>query len=304
MAEQDLGARVMPDTLNLLHDYYTTVSPNPKVLKFCGVSERDVPYTVQRDDDLTVIINGYARPEYLPLVWEGIQYQTRRPYETWIIQNSPQGRCPVPRKFFEEARRFHTKIIDSDLNHGCWFRFLVAALYCRTRYVAIYDDDALSGRLALEAAVSDLSRTPGIYGCWGATFLNEPDGPSYWKRELAGWPAAQDHPVAVDFVGQMWVLETDWLKALFNYLPERLFATPDPGRECGEELLVSFVGQKLGRQTFIYSIGREYNPRWASIQGIEMGGHPAAMSQTGGLSQADYHLRLLRTLGWSLRRYG
>ena len=169
--------------------------------------------------------------------------------------------------------------------------------------MAIFDDDTLPGRLALEAGLEDMARQPGVYGCWGATFLAEPGGPRYWRRQVEGWPEARDEAVEVDFIGQMWLLETDWLKAIFNHLPERLFTSPEPGRECGEELLISFVAQRMGRPSFIYKLGREYGPRWASIQGIEMGAHPASMSVTGALGPADHYLHATRKLGWRLLRY-
>jgi hypothetical protein len=289
---------------NFLHTYYTRTTPNPKVLELCGAVADDVPYTRERDDDLTVIINAYARPEYLPLVWEGVQYQTRRPRETWIVQNNPQGASHVPRAFFEQVRNCPgTFVIDSGLNHGCWFRFFLAALYCRTRYVIICDDDTLSGRLAYEAALNDLAARPGVYGAYGFTLQWQPDGPQYWYHELSGWPVGTVRATQVDFVGQMWITETAWLRELFKHLPDRLLTVDEPARECGEEQYVSYVAQKLGLPTFVYGHGGEYNPRWSSIQAYEMGSHPAAMHMTGGLSQADSYLRQFVRDGWQLLRY-
>jgi hypothetical protein len=290
-------------SLNLLHRYYSYTAPDARVLDLCGAKDPDTPYSPWKDDDLTVIINAWARPQFLPLVWEGIQYQTRRPRETWIIQNFPQGRAPVPSEFFERARAHGTRIIDSDLNHGCWFRFFLAALYCRTRFVAIYDDDTLSGRLALETAVGELERKPGVYGGFGMTLRKEPEGPRYWSRDLSGWAGAKDHTEQVDFVGQMWLMETSWLRELLRHVPERLVTTREPARECGEEMYVSFVAQRLGLPTYVYTHGSEYNARWSSIQAYEMGFTPDAMSMNGGLSQADYYVRHFVDAGWKLLRY-
>ena len=64
--------------LNLLHTYHSAINPNPRVLELCGIAGPDVAYTAGRDEDLTAIINSYGRPEYVPLVWEALQYQTRR----------------------------------------------------------------------------------------------------------------------------------------------------------------------------------------------------------------------------------
>ncbi len=290
-------------SLNYLHDYYTRVTPNPRVLALCNAAERGRPYSSHCDPDLTVVINGYARPEYLPLIWEAVQYQSRRPRETWIVQNHPGDKSGVPRAFFEEARRHNTIVIDSGLNHGCWFRFLLAALQCRTRYLAVYDDDTLSGHLALETALEDLARKPGIYGARGITFKREPGGPKYWSYDVSGWPVGSADSVQVDFVGHLWVMETYWLKHLFAHLPEALLSSALPGRECGEDMYLSFVAQKLGIPTYSTRHGSQCNPRWTSIQAYEMGMHPNAMNVSGGLSHGDVYLQDYRARGWRLLRY-
>lgn len=295
-----------PDSvpLKLLYDYYTNVIPNRRVLELCGATEPSAPYTRERDPDLTVIINGYARPEYLPLIWEAVQYQTRRPRETWVVQNDTDGKCPTPRDFFQQVRNaYSTVVIDSGLNHGCWFRFFLAALYCRTRYVAIYDDDTLSGQRALEAALADMATRPGIYGARGITFRREVGGPCFWNHDVSGWPTGTPIATEVDFVGHMWVMETSWLNELLKYIPDRLFSAPNPARECGEDMYVSFAAQKRRIPTLVYGHGQECNPRWSSIQGYEMGFHPNSMNMSGGLSQGDLYLQDFIRAGWKLLRF-
>ena len=291
-------------SLNLLYEYYTSVCPNPKVLELCGIARRDMPYTANQDHDLTVIINAYARPDYLPLIWEAIQYQSRRPQETWIVQNNPKQRSRVPRDFFEQVRTHgDTVVIDSDLNHGCWFRFFLAALYCQTRYVAIFDDDTLPGQRSLEAALDAMAQQPGLYGGRGITLKKEPDGPRFWSYDVSGWPVGTMNTTEVDFVGHMWVMETIWLKDIFKNIPERLFIAPDLAQECGEDMYISFVAQKQGIKTFVYGHGRNCSPRWSSIQAYEMGLHPNAMNLSGGLNQGDAYLRHFLKEGWKLLQY-
>jgi len=291
-------------SLNFLHRYYTEVLPNPRVLELCGVHEPHAPYTPATDPDLTVIISAWARPEYLPLIWEAIQYQSRRPRETWIVQNDPRGRALVPREFLAEARAYSTVIIDSGINHGCWFRFLLAALYCRTRYVAIFDDDTLPGSDALATAVGSLEKQSGLYGGRGIIFRNEGNGPQFCVHDVEGWPAGTAETTPVDFVGHMWVTESRWMRELFRYLPERLFDAADPAHECGEDMYLSFVAQRCGLSTFVYPHGQGCNPRWSSIQAYEMGQHANAMSFCGHLSAGDEYLRLAVATGWRLLRFG
>ncbi|MEM7157120.1 MAG: hypothetical protein AAF799_29980 [Myxococcota bacterium] len=289
--------------LNLLHRYYTTTRPNPRVLELCGATEPDTPYTAERDEDLTVILNGWARPEYLPLVWEGIQYQTRRPAQTWIVQNGPGKLAAVPREFFASVREHHTRIIDSDLNLGCWFRFILAALYCRTRYVAIFDDDTLPGCEALAAALTDLHARPGIYGGRGIIYVDEGGPPRFWAHEVAGWPAGTPEATRVDFVGHAWVMETAWLRRMLPLLPSTFLDAAEPGRQCGEDMFLSFAGQKLGVPTFVWGHGATCNARWSSLQALEMGCHENSISMSGGLAGGDEHLRELLAAGWRLLRF-
>jgi hypothetical protein len=273
------------------------------VLALCGATDRFVPYTKHRDADLTAIVNGYARPEFLPLVWEAIQLQTRRPRETWIVQNHPGSRATVPRDFFGRARAHDTVIVDSGLNHGPWFRFLIAALHCRTRFVAVLDDDTLPGREAFAAALECLEARPGVYGGRGITFRNEGRAPSFWGHEVFGWPAGTAETTRVDFVGHLWVMETAWLPTLFAHLPRRLFDAAEPGRECGEDMFLSHVAQRSGIDTFVYPHGSVCNERWSSIQAYEMGYHPAAMSLTGALQAGDAYLAEFVAAGWRLIRF-
>lgn len=287
-----------------LRSYYQTVQPNPKVLELCGAADPAVGYTGERQDDLTAIINGYARPAYVPLIWESMQYQTCRPRETWLVQNHPGTVAEAPRSFFEVMRlRSDTRVIDSGINHGCWFRFLLAALYCRTRYVLILDDDTLPGRCAVEAALADMQQNPGVYGGRGLIIRRESDGPRYWSHDVYGWPVGTPHAKQVDFVGQFWLLETYWLHELLRQLPMRLVTSAQPHRECGEELYVSFVAQKTGLDSYVYGHGRNYNERWSSIQAYEMGNHVAAMHMTGGLSAADEYMQSFVDQGWRLINY-
>lgn len=292
-------------SFNFLFNYYTRQHPNPRVLELCGVRGPDQAYP--RGDhleDLTVVLNGWARPDYLPLIWEAVQYQSCPPHETWILQNHPGGRSPVPRTFLHKVRLLPgTLVIDSDLNHGCWFRFLLAALHCRTRYVAFLDDDTLPGRRALETALAELRRQPGLYGGRGIILKPRPQGPSFWEYDHFGWPTGSPERLRVDFVGHFWLMETSWLRHLPAHLPGLFWQCGDPTRACGEDMWLSFVAQKYGLDTYVYPHGPDCNERWSSIQAYEMGTHPFAMNVAGGLENAQLYLDEFLRQGWSLLHF-
>lgn len=297
----------MPRPLNLLYHHFTQTTPDHEVLDCCGTPAPDVPYSSYRDDDLTVIINGFARPEYLPLVWEAVQYQTRRPKETWIVQNDPGLTAPVPRWFFDRLRSggfTDTRVMVSDVNLGCWFRFLMAALYCRTRFVAIYDDDTVSGAAALETALGALERVPGVYGGRGIVYDAAPSGPEFWRHQSLGWSAATPATTQVDFAGHLWVMETRWLRELLRWLPPRLLDSPRPGREIGEDMYVSFVAQRQGLPTFVTPHAQPMDARWTSLVGVPMGTHPNAISNSLALDDGQVWLDYFVAEGWRLINFG
>lgn len=296
----------MPRPLNLLYNYYTRTRPDPAVPALTCGPDPDRPYSDHRDDDLTVIVNGYARPDYLPLVWEAVQYQTRRPRETWIIQNHPGIKAPVPTWFFDQLRIggfTDTRLIVSDLNFGCWFRFLVAALHCRTRFVAIYDDDTVSGYAALDTILGELERQPGVYVGRGITYERRDDGPKFWKHRVEGWSAATPQTCRVDFGGHLWVMETRWLRDLLTLLPPRLFQSRTPGREIGEDMFVSFVAQRRGLPTYAAAHPPAAGAQWTSVDAWQMGTHPNAVSNSPALDDGQGWLDYFVDQGWQLLEY-
>lgn len=196
-----------------------------------------------------------------------------------------------------------TRVIDSDLNHGCWFRFLLAALHCKTRYVAFLDDDTLPASRALEAALAELRRLPAIYGGRGIILNARPEGPSFWEYAHHGWPVGTTETKKVDFAGHFWVMETGWLRHLPGRIPDLFYACDDPTRACGEDMWLSFVAQQLGLDTYVYAHGLGCNERWSSIQAYEMGMHPQAMNVSGGLERAQLFLDEFVRQGWRLLNF-
>lgn len=296
----------MPRPLNLLHHHFTETTPDTLLLDLCGAAAPGAPYTAHRDVDLTVIINGFARPEYLPLVWEAVQYQTRRPVETWIIQNDPGLTAPIPRWFFDGLRaggHTDTRIIAADLNLGCWFRFILAALHCRTRYVVIYDDDTISGQTALASMLGELERTPGVYGGRGIIYNHDPGGPQFWHHQVEGWSADTPTTTRVDFAGHVWCMETLWLRELLRHLPARLLNSPRPGREIGEDMYLSFVAQRQGLHTYVTPHVLPVNASWTSLAGADLGTHPNAISNSPALDGGQAWLDDFVADGWRLLNF-
>jgi len=157
--------------------------------------------------------------------------------------------------------------------------------------------------MALEAAMDDMARQPGVYGGRGIILKPAAAGPSFWNYQLSGWPTGNAVAEQVDFVGHFWLMETYWLRDLLSNLPDRLFSAPNVAGECGEDMYLSFVAQQRGIPTLTYGHGEGCNPRWSSIQAYEMGLHPNAMFCTGSLDGGEWYLRHLLSRGWKLLRF-
>jgi hypothetical protein len=278
--------------LGLIRGFYGGDSPIPAL---CGANE-DAPYSRSIDPDLTVIINAYGKPEYLPLIWEAIQYQSRRPIETWIIQNDPPMNDPAPLEFFNHLSD-ETRLIESDINFGCWQRFFLAAMYVKTKYVAIFDDDTMPGYEAMATVLGEMEKTPGIYGGVGVTFKQVRW--AAWNYGL-GWQSGCNETTQVDYVGHLWVMETAWMRELFKHVPPMLFDSKRPAREWGEDMYVSFVAQKLGIPTFVYPHGSKPNPRYSSLQGHQMNQHRNAMFLGNSAQNGEVYFNHFIANGWRL----
>ena len=86
--------------------------------------------------EITVILNGYKRPQFLKEQINAIENQTIKPKEIMLWQNNSEG--------FENIVPNNIITAVSNKNLGVWARFSYA-LNAKTEYICIFDDDTIPG---------------------------------------------------------------------------------------------------------------------------------------------------------------
>ncbi len=86
--------------------------------------------------EVTVILNGFNRPENLSEQIDAINNQTIKPKEILLWLNNSEG--------FDKNLTDKITTVTSNKNFGVWARFAFA-LNANTEYICIFDDDTIPG---------------------------------------------------------------------------------------------------------------------------------------------------------------
>ena len=190
---------------------------------------------VANENGITVILNVYARPEYLDKQVKAIRAQSVPPTEIWIWSN-PSNQ---PQYDFSE---YCDRFIYSNHNWKFFGRFTLG-LMARTKYVAFIDDDIIPAPKWFENCLATIRQDSynGILGGYGVRFIAD----DYDNREIVGWCGTLcDTPQEVDFVGHSWFMEKDHLRYMWHEEPYTY--------DNGEDMHLSYTAQKYGQvKTFV-----------------------------------------------------
>lgn len=240
------------------------------------------------NNDVTVILNGYRRPNYFKEQFEAIANQTFQPKSVFFFNN-----------FHEESfNKFDENIISqcvstrSNANFGVWGRF-AHALNARTKYVCIFDDDTIPGAKWLENCIETSKSYPGLLGTRGVVFDSKFN---YWNNKAYGWESQNEETVQVDILGHCWFFEREWLTAYWRELPppEALFA--------GEDMHFSYTIQKyLGLKTYVPPHPVNDKEMWGSLKAREYGEDKEATS-TYAANQIGAYYNYLISKGFRIIR--
>ena len=193
------------------------------------------PGKVSDENAITVILNVYARPEYLDKQVKAIRAQSMPPTEIWIWSNPSDG----PQYDFSE---YCDRFICSDYNWKFFGRFALG-LMARTKYVAFIDDDIIPAPKWFENCLATIRQDKynGILGGYGVRFTAD----DYDNKEIIGWLGAlADTPQEVDFVGHSWFMEKEHLRYIWYEEPYTY--------NNGEDMHLSYTAQKYGQvRTFV-----------------------------------------------------
>ena len=201
-------------------------------------------------NEITVILNGFRRPNNIESQLEILKSQSVRPTEIMLWGNyGGEG--------YEMPAFPGVKTTVCNTNFNCHARFAYALL-AQTEFVCIMDDDLLPGRRWLENCLKTFNQKPGVIGFYGVildpkaiqsmrvdetTAANitthdwiKKDQEGVWinhekinedkKQETLnlethteGFLSKNQTIVEVDFVGGCWFLKREWLKYFWQEEP-------------------------------------------------------------------------------------
>ena len=218
---------------------------------------------LSEEQDVTVILNCYRRPEYLQQQIEAIRAQTIKPKQIWLWVNYHEDNKDVDFEQFDVDRVFK-----NNFNWKFYGRF-AGAMMADTKYVAMFDDDTVPGKKWFENCFDTMKQKPGILGGAGV-MLNEN---KYYGHKRTGWIAKNKSIEEVDLVGHAWFFEKEWLKYLWM---EKPFTW-----ENGEDIQFSYMAQKYGGvMTYCPPHPESDIEMHSSLHGYEMGVDKKASSNS------------------------
>lgn len=187
-------------------------------------------------DGITVILNVYARPEYLREQISAVRAQNVPPSEIWIWSNRSE-------KPSLDWSPYCDRLVVSNHNWKFFGRFALG-LMAQTKYVAFIDDDILPAERWFENCLKTIQQ-PAYNGILGGAGVRLPAGGGYVGEERVGWNGKlSDTTLEVDLVGHSWFMEKRHLALMWREEPFSL--------ENGEDMHLSYVAQKYGElKTFV-----------------------------------------------------
>lgn len=183
---------------------------------------------------VSVILNVYKRGYTLEKQIESILNQSInvKPEDIHIWYNNSESEQPIPNN--KDIKTYHC-----NYNTKFFGRFTIPLL-CKTKYIALLDDDIIPGHKWLENCINSISKKDGIYGGSGVIT----NGNTYKPNTKVGWNGLKSEEITeVDLVGHAWFFKQEYSK--FMWL-EKI-----PNWENGEDIFLSYMAQKNGVKTYV-----------------------------------------------------
>lgn len=237
--------------------------------------------------EITVILNGYKRPQFLKSQIDAINNQTVKPKEIMLWLNNTEG--------FDSNLTNTITTASSNKNFGVWSRFAYA-LNAKTEYICIFDDDTVPGEMWFENCLETMKTHEGLLGTIGLVFHNDS---TYSGHVRYGWDNPNNEPIKVDIVGHCWFFKREWLSTFWRELPPLGFDF------VGEDLHFSYTLQKyLGINTYVPPHPNNNQKMWGSLRGWELGleQHAISFVQSNHSSMNNYYKHLINK-GFKLVRH-
>lgn len=233
--------------------------------------------------EITVILNGYLRPQFLAEQIESVKNQTVQPTEIMLWQNATEG--------FDPDITNNITVAASNKNLGVWARFAYA-LNAKTEYICIIDDDTIPGSKWFENCLNTMETHEGLLGTIGLIYKSNHN---YLEHSRWGWDYPNEEVVRVDIVGHCWFFKREWLSAFWRELPPLGF------EYIGEDMHFSYTIQKyLGLNTYVPPHPVSDKQMWGSLKGWPLGNVHPSSAIPGRINAMDRYYRLLIQKGFKI----
>jgi hypothetical protein len=184
---------------------------------------------------ISVILNVYKRPYTLESQIESILNQSVeiKPENIHVWYNPVLG--------IEQPNPKDTRIktYRSSWNTKFFGRFTIP-LMCRTKYIAMFDDDVIAGKDWFKNCIETVEQRDAILGGSGI----QVHGKSYRPNTVVGWNGLKSTvSTEVDLVGHAWFFKQEHSKYMWTEEP--------PSWDNGEDMFFSYVAQKHGIPTIV-----------------------------------------------------
>lgn len=259
---------------------------------FVNFSRDAQEFTSKGSQGVTVILNAYARPQYVYLQLEALKKQTIRPDEVWVWSNRH-----LDTNLYDFSSLCE-RVVVSNTNWKFWGRFSLG-LMATSRYVAFLDDDIFPGENWFENCIKTMEDVgdKAILGGCGVRVPSEANG-GYSRGTRYGWIAPNEQVEEVDLVGHSWFMCQEHIKYMWHEKPYTF--------DNGEDIHLGFMSQKYGGlKTLVPAHPKGNKHLWSSLpeQGYEWGGDSNASFKQNKKqynSLRDDIVNSYRCQGWSV----
>lgn len=186
-------------------------------------------------NDVTVVLNGFKRPQHFIQQMDAVLNQTVKPKEIFFWQNGTNVEFPGASNFVTKAA--------SNKNFGVWARFAFA-LNAKTEWICIFDDDTMPGNRWFENCLNSMKEKEGLMGTIGIRIHGDK---GMYPLKRYGWSHNppydwnNENIMEVDFVGHSWFFKREWLSYFWRELPDK-----NHSMLIGEDMHFSYMLRKYG----------------------------------------------------------
>jgi hypothetical protein len=237
---------------------------------------------------ISVILNVYKRPYSLEEQIRSILNQSIKiePENIHVWYNTPEDKTII------QNLPSDLKIKTYQCNHNTKFfgRFTLPLL-CKTKYVAMFDDDIICGKDWFKNCLETIEKEDAILGGSGVLL----HGNQYQPNSKVGWNGVKSsESIEVDLVGHAWFFKQEYAKFMWLEQP--------PSWDNGEDMFFSYVAKKNNIKTFVPPHPKNNvslwsnNPKLDNNMGRDANAH--SLANPNHVQQRNNIVKALINRGW------